>query len=132
MRMLFLNLPVRDLAVSTAFFAGLGFRLAVEFSDDTSACLEVDRNIFLMLLAEDRFRDFVNGDVSDARAATEVITSLSVDSREQVDELVARAIASGGRAWRPSVDAGAMYGGSFQDPDGHVWELVHLAAPGRA
>jgi uncharacterized protein len=125
-RMIFVNLPVNDLTKSMAFFTELGFRFNPEFSDDKAACMVVDQNIFVMLLVEDRFRDFVNGDVADATKTTEVLTALSADSREQVDETIAKAIAAGGRPWRPIMEDGPMYGGSFQDPDGHVWELIHM------
>jgi uncharacterized protein len=125
-RMIFVNLPVNDLTKSMAFFTELGFRFNPEFSDDKAACMVVDQNIFVMLLVEDRFRDFVNGDIADATKSTEVLTALSADSREQVDETIARAIAAGGRPWRPIMEDGPMYGGSFQDPDGHVWELIHM------
>ena len=87
----------------------------------------VDQNIYVMLLAKERFRDFITGEISDATRGTEVITSLSTDSREQVDELVANAIAAGGKPWKPAVQEGPMYGGSFQDLDGHVWELMHMS-----
>lgn len=126
MRMIFVNLPVKDLAKSIAFFTELGFRFNPEFSDDKAACMVVDQNIFVMLLVEDRFRDFVNGDIADATTMTEVLTALSADSKEQVDETIAKAIAAGGRSWRPIMEDGPMYGGSFQDPDGHVWELIHM------
>lgn len=129
MRMIFVNLPVKDLQASTAFFAELDFAFNPDFSDDSAACMVVDENIFVMLLVEDRFRDFVNGEVSDATKATEVITCLSADSRQQVDQTVARAIAAGGRSWKPAMEEGPMYGGSFQDLDGHVWELVHMESP---
>ncbi len=127
MRMIFVSLPVKDLASSTAFFTGLGFEFNAEFSDDYATCMVVDQNIYVMLLAEKRFRDFINGEISDAMTATEVITSLSVDSRAQVDELVANAIAAGGKPWKPAIEEGPMYGGSFQDLDGHVWELMHMS-----
>jgi uncharacterized protein len=127
MRMIFVNLPVRDLTASTAFFTELGFEFNLDFTDDSAACMVVDQNIYVMLLAEERFRDFINGDISDATRVTEVITCLSADSSAQVDELVARAIAAGGKPWRPAIDEGPMYGGSFQDLDGHVWELMHMA-----
>jgi predicted lactoylglutathione lyase len=87
----------------------------------------VDRNIFVMLLVRQRFGDFVTGRIADATAVTEVITCLSAESREEVDGTVARAIAAGGKPWQPTVEDGPMYGGSFQDLDGHVWELVHMA-----
>jgi uncharacterized protein len=125
MRMIFVNLPVKDLPASRAFFTAVGYEFHGDFSDDTAACMVVDQNIFIFLLAEARFRDFINGEISDATKGTEVITCLSAESREQVDELVGRAIAAGGKPWKPAVDDGPMYGGSFQDLDGHVWELMH-------
>lgn len=126
MRMIFVNLPVKDLAASRAFFTELGFEFNPEFSDDKAACLVVDQNIFVMLVVEERFRDFINGSISDATTATEVLTCLSADSRAQVDDLVAKAVAAGGKPWKPAVAEGPMYGGSFQDLDGHVWELMHM------
>jgi len=126
MRMIFLNLPVKDLEASRAFFIELGFGFNPEFTDDKAACMIVDENIFVMLLVEDRFKDFINDEIADATRTTEAITCLSADSREQIDETVAKAIAAGGKAWKPAIDQGAMYGGSFQDLDGHVWELMYM------
>ncbi|MGZ4590528.1 MAG: VOC family protein [Actinomycetes bacterium] len=126
MRMIFVNLPVRDLAASKSFFTTLGFHFNPEFSDDAAACLVVERNIFVMLLASDRFQDFIVGQISDATSATEVLTCLSADSRHQVDETVAKALAAGGKPWKPILEEGPMYGGSFQDLDGHVWELMYM------
>jgi predicted lactoylglutathione lyase len=127
-RMIFVNLPVRDLSASREFFGKLGFGFNADFSDDSAACLVVDHNIFVMLLVESRFKDFITGEISDATKATEVLTCLSVDSKEQVDDMVAMAVASGGKAWKPVMEEGPMYGGSFQDLDGHVWELMHMPA----
>jgi len=124
--MIFLNLPVKDLAASKEFFSELGFEFNPEFSDDKVACMIVDENIFVMLLVEERFRDFINDEIADATRTTEAIICLSADSKEQVDELVAAAIAAGGKPWKPAMDEGPMYGGSFQDLDGHVWELMHM------
>jgi predicted lactoylglutathione lyase len=129
MRMIFVNLPVRNLATAREFFTALGFEVDPTFSDDRCACMVVDRNIFVMLLAEERFKDLVNGEISDAMTATEVLTSLSADSRQHVDETIAKAIAAGGKPWKPCVEDGPMYGGSFQDLDGHVWELIHMGQP---
>ena len=126
MRMIFVNLPVKDLEASKAFFGELGFDFNPEFTDDTAACMVVDQNIFVMLLIEERFRDFINDDIADAASTTEVLTALSADSREEVDETIAKAIAAGGKPWKPPLDEGPMYGGSFQDLDGHVWELIHM------
>ena len=126
MRMIFVNLPVKDLDASKAFFAELGFSFNSDFSDEMAACMIVDENIYVMLLVEARFRDFINGEIADAASTTEAITCLSADSRKDVDETVARAIAAGAKPWKPAMDEGAMYGASFQDLDGHVWELMHM------
>ena len=128
MRMLFLNLPVRDLEASKRFFAELGFQFNPRFSDDRAACMIVDENILVMLLVEERFRDFVNGEIADGPATTEAIVGLSAESPEQIDELVAKAIAAGGKPWKPVMEEGPMYAGSFQDLDGHVWELMYMEA----
>ncbi len=126
MPMIFVNLPVKDLNASKGFFAELGFAFNPEFSDDRAACMIVDDNIFVMLLVEERFRDFINGEIADATRTTEVLTCLSADSRAHVDELVAKAIAAGGKPWKPTMEQGPMYGASFQDLDGHVWELMYM------
>ncbi len=129
MRMIFVNLPVKDLKASMRFFAELGFEFNPEFSDDKCACMVVDQNIFVMLVVEERFRDFINGEIGDARSTTEVLTGLSATSREEVDQTIATAIAAGGKPWQPTVEQGPMYGGSFQDLDGHVWELMYMEQP---
>lgn len=125
--MIFVNLPVKDLSAAREFFTKLGFSFNAEFSDSECACMVVDRNIYVMLLDRDRFADFVNGEITDATKSTEVLLCLTADSREQVDRTVAAAIAAGGRPWKPTFTDGAMYGGSFQDLDGHVWELMYAA-----
>ncbi|MCW2724146.1 MAG: hypothetical protein JWN35_1067 [Frankiales bacterium] len=126
MRMIFVNLPVKDLDASRAFWTELGFSFNLEYTDDTAACLVFDENIFAMLLTENRFRDFINGDIADPQT-TEVLTCLSVPSRQEVDDLVAKAVAAGGKPWKPVLEEGPMYGGSFQDLDGHVWELMAMS-----
>ena len=126
MRMIFVNLPVKDLDASKAFFGELGFEFNPEFSDDSAACMIVDENIFFMLLVEERFKDFINDEIADAASTTETINCLSAESREEVDETVEKAIAAGGQRWKPILEEGPMYGGSFQDPDGHVWEIMHM------
>src|SRR5512142_921220 len=129
MRVIFVNLPVEDLPASREFFSKLVFEFNPEFSDDSAACMVVEENIFVMLLRKDRFRDFINGEISDATRATEVLTCLSADSRQQVDETVAKALEAGGKPWKPLLEQGPMYGGSFQDLDGHVWEVLHMEQP---
>jgi predicted lactoylglutathione lyase len=129
MRMIFVNLPVKDLKASMGFFSELGFEFNPQFSDDDAACMIVDDNIFVMLLVEERFRDFINDEIADATRTTETITCLSADSRQDIDETVAKAIAAGGKPWKPAMDEGPMYGGSFQDLDGHIWELMYMEQP---
>jgi len=126
MRMIFVNLPVKDLEASKSFFGELGFEFNPDFSDETAACMIVAENISVMLLVEECFRDFINDDIADATQTTEAINCLSADSKEQVDDTVAKAIAAGGKPWKPAMDEGPMYGASFQDLDGHVWELMYM------
>jgi predicted lactoylglutathione lyase len=126
MRMIFVNLPVKDVRASTAFFSELGFEFNPQYCDDDAACMIVDHNIYVMLLVEHRFKNFINGEIADTATTTEAINCLSADSRKQIDETIAKAIAAGGRAWMPAMEIGPMYGGSFQDLDGHVWELMHM------
>ncbi len=127
-RMIFVNLPVKDLDASKAFFGELGFAFDPQFTDETAACMVIDDNIFAMLLTEARFKDFINGEIADPQT-TEVLTALSAASRAEVDELVAKALAAGGEEWRPVMDMGSMYGHSFRDLDGHVWELMYMQQP---
>lgn len=131
-KQIFVNLPVKDLARSRAFFARLGFTFNEQFSNDDGACLILGENIFAMLLAERFFQTFTGKPVADAFETTEVLTCLSCESRAEIDALVAKAIDAGGRAPNPKRDHGFMYGHGFEDLDGHVWELAWMdrAAPG--
>ncbi|KQQ97300.1 VOC family protein [Massilia sp. Leaf139] len=123
---IFVNLPVKDLARSRQFFTSLGFSFNPEFSNDDGACLVIGENIFAMLLVEPFFKTFTNKPLADAREATEVLTCLSCESRAEVDALVSKALAAGGRAPNPARDHGFMYGHGFEDPDGHIWELAWM------
>ncbi len=125
-RMIFINLPVADVRASTSFYTGLGFNLNPEFCDGSTACVVVSDTIVVMALQRDRFADFVAGPVGDPAAATTVINCLSARSREEVDLLVQRALSHGGRPWLDKMEDGPMYGHSFADPDGHVWEVLHM------
>lgn len=125
-RMLFVNLAVADLRAARRFYTGLGFAVNEDFSDAGCACIVVSDTIFVMLLVRDRFADFVTGAVADPAVGTSVINCLSAASREEVDDLVGRALSSGGRAWLDPMAEGPMYGGSFADPDGHVWEVLFM------
>ena len=127
--MIFLNLPVRDLAVATDFYTGLGFRLEAHYSDEHCSCLVVSDTICVMALRADRFCDYLAGPLGDPRAATSAIYCLSAATRDEVDTMVARALALGGSRWLDKVEDGPMYGHSFADPDGHVWEVLHMDLP---
>ena len=120
---IFVNLPVKDLQRSIAFFTQLGYRFNPQFTDKTGTCMIISEEIYAMLLLEARFRDFTPKPIADATKTTEVILALSVDSREAVDELVAKAVAAGGTTPNPVQDHGWMYGHGFQDLDGHLWEV---------
>jgi hypothetical protein len=128
MRMIFVNLPVTDLDVTKAFWTSLGFGFNPQFSDDKAACMIVEENIFVMLITRERFADFVTGEVADPTSATSVLNCLTAQTRAEVDETVAKAIAAGGKPWQPVMEQGPMYGGSFQDVDGHVWELMAMGS----
>jgi predicted lactoylglutathione lyase len=125
-RLIFVNLPVKDLAAATAFYTGLGFAVNQQFSDDAATTIVISDQIFVMLLLESRFADFINGQVGNPQQFTNAIFCLSADSSQEVDELVARALSSGGKPWKDLMQEGPMYGHSFADPDGHVWEVLHM------
>jgi predicted lactoylglutathione lyase len=130
--MVFVNLPVRDLARSTAFFRALGLDFDPEYTDDRAACLVLGAESFVMLLVDPFFATFTTRPVADATAATEVIVAFSVGSRARVDEVVESALAAGGSPSKPAIEEGGMYSRSFQDPDGHVWEAMFMEQPGAA
>ncbi|MEE1728402.1 VOC family protein [Streptomyces microflavus] len=125
-QMIFVNLPVKDLATSKGFFEKLGYGINPQFSDDKTACVVLSDTIFVMLLTEPRFKDFTKKDIADASRTAEVILALSADSREKVDELADAALAAGGSPAGETQDLGFMYGRSFQDPDHHIWEVMWM------
>lgn len=124
---IFVNLPVKDLDRSVAFFSALGFSFNPQFTDENATCMVVSDAIFVMLLVEPFFAGFTPRPVADAFAATEVLVALSCDSREEVDAMVAKALAAGGRTPMPAKDLGFMYQRGFEDPDGHLWEVLHMS-----
>jgi predicted lactoylglutathione lyase len=126
-QMLFVNLPVTDLDRSVDFFTKLGFSFDPRFTDETATQMIVSEHAFVMLLVENRFKDFTKKELTDATTHTEVIMALSAESREGVDELADKALEAGGsRANEPLEMGDFMYSRSFQDPDGHLWEVVWM------
>ncbi len=126
MRNIFVNLPVKDLDASKRFFTALGFSFNSQFTNEQGACMVVEQNIYVMLLTEPRFRDFITGGIADPTQAVEVLTCLSAGSRAEVEDILAKALAAGAKPWKPAQDYGFMYGCSFQDLDGHVWEVMWM------
>ncbi|RZA04547.1 MAG: hypothetical protein EOP11_14875, partial [Proteobacteria bacterium] len=126
MKQVFINLPVSDLSVTVKFFTELGFAFDARYTNEKATCMVVEENIFVMLLVRDFFQSFTSRPVVDATKATEVLIALSAASREEVDHLVDRAMAAGAGTVRATEDLGFMYGRSFSDPDGHIWECAWM------
>ena len=123
---IFVNFPVKDLAKTKDFFGKLGFKFNAQLSDDSGACMIVSEDAYVMLLTHPKFNEFAPHTIADATKSTEVLVALSCESRGRVDEMVAKAIAAGGRKYNEPQDHGFMYGHGFQDLDGHVWEVFYM------
>jgi len=123
---IFVNLPVKDLNKSVEFFTKLGFSFNAQFTNEDATCMVISEDIYVMLLVEPFFRTFTKKEIADTSRTTEVITCLSADSRAQVDELVDKAFAAGATESNFTTDQGFMYGRSFQDIDGHLWEVMYM------
>jgi predicted lactoylglutathione lyase len=108
------------------FFRSLGFDFNGQFTDETAACMIVSEDIFVMLLTRAKFKEFTPKEICDATTSTEVLVCLSHASRESVDDMVRKAIAAGGTTYAEPKDYGFMYQHGFQDPDGHIWELIYM------
>ncbi len=121
--LIFVNLPVKDLERSKRFYTALGYTINPQFTDDKAACLVISETIYVMALTEPFFQTFTPKPVGDARQATQTIVSLTVDSREAVDRMIALAESAGGRSYRETMDRGWMYERGFEDPDGPLWEV---------
>ena len=123
---IFINLPVRDLQASIAFYAQLGFTFNPQFTDETGTCMIVSDTIFVMLLTHDKFKSFTPNPICDAKTSTEVLLAMPRDSREAVDAMVHDAVAAGGATYSQPQDHGFMYAHGFQDLDGHIWEVFFM------
>ncbi|MGI8577404.1 MAG: VOC family protein [Nocardioidaceae bacterium] len=125
-RHIFVNLPVKDLQQSIDFFTKLGFEFNAQFTDENASCMVISENSYVMLLVEDFFKTFTKKHLCDATTHTEAIVALSADSRQAVDDLVGQALDAGGRPSGDKMGQGPMYGWSFQDLDGHLWEIIYM------
>jgi uncharacterized protein len=123
---IFVNLPVHDLNRSVEFFTTLGFTFDQRMTDESATCMIVNEEAFVMLLVRDRFKDFIPTEVCDSTTHTESILALSANSKEAVNEFAETALASGGAPANEPTDLGFMYGRSFFDPDGHLWEIFWM------
>jgi hypothetical protein len=123
---IFVNLPVKDLARSMAFFKKLGFTFNPQFTDETAACMVISDDIYAMLLTHPKFREFTKNPIADAHETTEVLTCLAVESKEKLQQTVDKALEAGGKEARPALDYGFMIGRSFHDLDGHIWEIIWM------
>lgn len=122
---IYVNLPVKDLNRTIEFFTKLGFTFNPKFTDENATCMIIGPNIYAMLLLEKFFQSFTKKPIADATKASEVILALSIDSRKDVDDMVAKAIEAGGSAPNETQDHGWMYSHGFQDLDGHMWEVFY-------
>jgi len=123
---IFVNLPVKDLDASMAFFKALGFSFNPQFTDKTAACMVMSDDIYAMLLTHAKVKEFSKKAIADAHETTEVLTALSVDTKEKVHEIADKALKAGGAETYPPKDYGFMFTRSFEDPDGHIWEVFWM------
>ena len=126
-RMIFVNLPVADVKRSTAFYEAIGATKNPQFSDDSTSCMVISDTIFVMIMTHEKFRQFSPKAIPNAHDTAQVLLALSADSREAVDDMTAKAGAQGVKLDPcPQQDYGFMYGRSFEDPDGHIWEVMWM------
>ena len=126
-KMIFVNLPITELARSTTFYEALGGTKNPKFSDQTSACMIFSESIYAMLLTHEKYRNFTSRPIADTHATSAALIALAVDSRDEVNATIDRAVEAGGQADpNPNQDHGFMFGRSVEDPDGHVWEIFWM------
>lgn len=126
LKQIYVNLPVHDLDRTVDFFTKLGFKFEPKFTDKNATCMIVSENIFVMLLVERFFKTFTKKEICDAKNTTEVLVSLACESKEEVDEMMKKALSAGGIEPRELYDLGWMYGRSFEDINGHIWEVFYM------
>ena len=121
----FLNLPVKNVIASRKFFQALGFTINEQFSDESGACVVISDEIYSMILSHDKYKSFTNKEIPDTTKTSEVIITLAVESKEEVDKLLEKVLEAGGKDSRKE-DYGWMYGRAFEDLDGHIWEFFWM------
>ena len=119
-------MPVKDLKKTKEFFAKVGFTFNPAFTNDDATCMIIGEDIYVMLLVEKFFKTFIKKDIIDTKKYTEAIMGIAVESRKEVDNMVEKAIKAGGKKTGKDYDHGWMYGKSFEDLDGHIWELFYM------
>jgi predicted lactoylglutathione lyase len=125
-RKIFVNLPVSDLPKSKEFYGKLGFSFNQQFTDETAACMVISEDIYAMLLTHAKFKAFTPLPIADASKTSQLLLCLSCEGRGEVDVLITKAVAAGGKTFNEPQDYGFMYMQSFQDLDGHIWELMWM------
>jgi uncharacterized protein len=123
---IFVNLPVKDLNKAVEFFTKLGFKFNPQFTDKNATCMIISEDIFVMLLVEEFFKTFTKKEICNTSKNIEAIIALSAESRENVDEMINKAIEAGGTEPRKPQDHGWMYARAFEDIDGHLWEIIYM------
>lgn len=123
---IFVNLPVKDLQATTTFFTKLGFEFNPKFTDENATQMIIGKNIFAMLLKEDFFQTFHKSALADTTKVREVLITISLESREAVDELVDLALSIGGETAAETQEYEYMYSRSFLDLDKHLWEILYF------
>ena len=123
---IFVNLAVKSLDKSIEFFKALGFAFNLQFTDETAACMVISDDGYAMLLTEAKFKEFTRKEIADATKTTEVLTCLAVDSKDEVNRIVDTALEAGATEARKPMDYGFMFGRSFNDLDGHIWEIIWM------
>ena len=123
---IFINLPVKDLKKSMAFYEAIGFKNNPQFTDETAACMVVSETIFVMILTHDKFKQFTTKEIIDAKKTVGVLNSLSLSSNDELNSFVEKALKAGGSETRDAQDYGFMQMRSFEDPDGNNWEAFYM------
>jgi len=123
---IFINLPVTDLKSAMTFYTAIGFTNNPQFTDETAACMVLTEEIYVMLLTQNKFKEFTNKEIGNTKKTASVINSLSVDSNEEVNAMVDKALKAGGKEPNEAKDYGFMQQRSFEDPDGHLWEVLYM------